>query len=122
MDYSLLQKLFVESSAGPCSWLPQLLEASSASPSTRHRAESALNLFTQFGPLVEQDAFARADARLRNYEGTPFAHDQRSTLETVYVAAAYSKLALALAVILQEEEEEEERDPGPLDSSLRHDL
>ena len=120
MEYSLLQKLFVESSGGPCDWLPQILAATGANASTGARAESALRLFAKFGPLVEQDAFARADARLRSYEGTPFAHEHRSTLETVYVAAAYGKLALALAIILNQEEED--RDPGPLDSSLRHDL
>lgn len=119
-EYSLLQKLFMESSGGPCDWLAHLLKATASNGATQTRAKAALGLFTQFGPLVEQEAFARADARLRNYEGTPFADEQRSTLEAVYVAAAYSKLALALAVILTEQDEE--RDSGPLDSSLRHDL
>lgn len=124
MEYSLLQKLFVESSAGPCNWLTQIVQATGAQPGARRRVESALSLFSKFAPLVEQEAFARAGARLRDYEGTPFAHEQRSTLEGVYVAAAYTKLGLTLAVLLndQGEDEEEERDPGPLDSSLRHDL
>lgn len=120
MENSLLQKLFLESAGGPCEWLPQILQATGASASTRGRAESALRLFAQFGPVVEQDAIARADTRLRNYEGTPFAHEQRTTLETVYVAAAYSKLAMTLAIVLNEEDED--RDLGPLDPSLRHDL
>lgn len=120
MEHSLLQKLFSESSGGPCDWLAQVLKTTGASASVAGRTQDALRLFAQFGPLVEQDAFARADARLRDYAGTPFALEQRSTLEAVFVAAAYSKLALALAVILTEDDEE--HDPGPLDSSLRHDL
>lgn len=104
MQISLLQKLFVEASAGPCAWLPQVLKAAGADPTQAQRAEDALKLFAELGPVVEQDAFARADARLRDYEGTPFAHEQRSTLEAVYVAAAYSKLALALAAVLSREQ------------------
>jgi len=57
-------------------------------------------LFRQFAPQVEQEAFARADARLRDYEGTPFAQEHRGTLEAAFVAAGYSNLALVLAALL----------------------
>jgi hypothetical protein len=103
MQNTLLQKLFGEAAAGPCAWLPQLLKASGADHTGAQRAETALKLFSELGPVVEQEAFACADARLRDYEGTPFAHEQRGTLEAIYVAAAYSKLALAVAAVLSHE-------------------
>ncbi|MFN8614187.1 MAG: hypothetical protein U0931_42040 [Vulcanimicrobiota bacterium] len=108
MQYSLLQKLFVEASAGPCAWLPELVKATGADPSQVKRAELALKLFSEMAPTVEQEAFVRAEARLRDYEGTPFAHEQRSTLEALYVGAAYSRLALAVAVLLQKQSAETE--------------
>lgn len=99
MQNSLLQKLFVEASAGPSGWLPQLVKAAGVDESQGQRVELALKLFAELAPTFEQEAFARADARLRDYDGTPFAHDQRGTLEAMYVSAAYSKLALAVAVL-----------------------
>lgn len=99
MQDALLQKLFAEASTGPCPWLAQVVKATGADEAQAHRVQKVLNLFAELGPVVEQDACARADARLRDYAGTPFASEQRSTLEAIYVAAGYSKLALALAVL-----------------------
>ncbi|MBS2038877.1 hypothetical protein JST97_28100 [bacterium] len=102
MQSSLIQKLFVEASAAPNQWLPQLIRAAGADAAHAQRAELALKLFAELAPSVEQEAFARADARLRDYDGTPFAQEQRGTLEAMYVSAAYSKLALAVAVLTQQ--------------------
>lgn len=98
MQFPLLQKLFQEASQGNALWVAQLLAEANADSTAEERVQQALRLFARYGPQIEQEAFAQADARLRNYEGMPSTEEYRATVEAVYVAAAYSRLAMTLAI------------------------
>lgn len=100
MNYPLLQKFFRDSSSGATPWLAELMASCQADSATAERVTRALELFAQFGPRVEEEAFSQADARLRHYQGMETVEEHRATVEAVYVAAAYSKLALTLALAL----------------------
>lgn len=100
MEYADLQKFFKEASSGPTRWLPELEAQFQADAATTARVNEAMRLFAEYGPRAEEEAYYAADKRLRDYEGTEFVRVNRVNIEGVYVAAAYSKLALAIALLV----------------------
>ena len=106
METTDLNKFFKDASSAtePVSWLAELEAEAQADPASQARVRKALALFARYGPRAEEEAFYHADRRLRDYEGTDLYTQHRSTVEGVYIAAAYSKLALSISLLLQASE------------------
>jgi hypothetical protein len=100
MEYADLQKFFKEASSGTARWLSDLQTEVQADAAAQARLEEAMRLFALYGPRAEEEAYYAADKRLRDYEGTDFVLRHRTTIEGVYVSAAYSKLAMSIALLL----------------------
>lgn len=96
-----LQKFFKEAATARHSWLYQLENEARPDAAVRQRVKSAMELFDHYSKQAEEEAFLEADARLRNYEGTAYANEHRTVIEAIYVAAAYSRLALAISLLHQ---------------------
>lgn len=99
MEPANLQKFFKEAATAQHSWLYQLENEASPDAAGQQRVKMAMELFDRYSKQAEEEAFLQAEARLRNYEGTPFANEHRTVIEAIYVAAAYSRLALAISLL-----------------------
>ena len=101
-----MHKFFKDASSATdrVDWLKDLEADVQADAATKARVRKALALFARYGPQAEEEAFYQADKRLRDYEGTALYTQHRSTVEGVYIAAAYSKLALSISLLVQASE------------------